>query len=943
MNKFIKYNDFVQINPDERILSLDKAEKIVAIDNLLKSVDKHQKGLVITYDLSHSGRRINNRIYSTKGQQKGIDSLTNPYPKPILKNHNQSGEPIGRFVGGEWQSLNEDAFSFLNSNQAMLDIHNAFSDDNPDKIYKTLKKLNLIDNKQWPGLGRMRVQANITDEEAIKKFLDGRYMTFSAGSTTDRHVCSICNQDWVTDGMCEHRHGKKYDGETCVFITGDFIVLEGSVVNTPADDLSQIINMELADSVEAQESADSYSFKEEIIMSDSIYIFGDKNGLQAAKQIDAYEKEAQKEEEGSEEKVSRKFDHQMNISESSMMELHQKGETYITQKGSGETMVIKVTYSGEMRSKDEETFVEEYVELEELVEELLDEKTFRVPSGAKGNAQKVLNWKREKGSEVKGMTPVGWARARQLATKSEIGLSTVKRMAAFNRHRKNAAVDPKYKTEPWKDRGYVAWLGWGGNSGIDWAIRISAANDSLYNSVEEENEELPATPSSGMIADFDLDAYKSSPKGKGAKTPAKPSERIKGSEKNEEGSAKKANSKIEVGSVLNSLKEKVKSHNKKYGKEKGKRVTLGMLKAVYRRGAGAFSATHRPGMSRSGWGVARVNAFLKIVKSGRPSNPKYTQDNDLLPAGHPKKSSQKIDKPKKDFNMSEEQTDGIELSEEIIDSEIEEDLEEEVLEPTKEEQMKHDESFCEEDETLDGEDSIEIDWELLDLALSALTINEDAQLSSEKRNELPDSAFCGPDRSFPVHDCAHVTAARRLIGRSKLSDEAKAKILTCVDKKASDMNCDASEEALKLLAEIDSLKQQYSDLESKFKAVVNFIEENKADSVETEDHLDVNIEKTKDLVENCTKKVLVVESETEKVFSMSDKVLTNMDQVTSPSAHASEEEHTSKSTYDTLGLFEKKIVKEYKAILSNDGRDAADNYLYAKSTYLPRGFNPNNF
>jgi hypothetical protein len=76
------------------------------------------------------------------------------------------------------------------------------------------------------------------------------------------------------------------------------------------------------------------------------------------------------------------------------------------------------------------------------------------------------------------------------------------------------------------------------------------------------------------LATLILDAYKSSPKGKGAKTPAKPSERIKGSKKNKEGSASKANSKIEVGSVLESLKEKVSSHNKKYGKEKGKRVTL---------------------------------------------------------------------------------------------------------------------------------------------------------------------------------------------------------------------------------------------------------------------------------------------------------------------------------------------------------------------------------
>jgi len=922
MNKFIKYNDFIQINPDRNILSLNKAEKIIAIDNLLESADKYKKGLIITYDLSHSGRRINNRIYSTKGQQKGIDSLVHPYPKPILKNHDQSGEPIGRFVGGEWQSLTEDASTFLNSNEAMLNIHNAFVDDEPDKIYTTLKKLNLIDNKQWPGLGRMRVQANILDEESIKKFLDGRYMTFSAGSTTDRHVCSICSQDWVTDGMCEHRHGKKYDGETCVFITGDFIVLEGSVVNTPADDLSQIVNMELSDNIDDKNLADNYSFKEDILMSDSIYTLRNHNELQATEQIDAYEGEAEKEEEESKsQKVEKQYDHKMAISEKQMNDLHKSGETFITQKGDKDTMIIKVTYSGSMRSVDEEAFVEEYVQLEELVEELLDEKTFKVPSGARGNAQKVLKWKEEKGSEVKGMTPVGWARARQLATKSEIGLSTVKRMSAFNRHRKNAAVDPKFKSEPWKDRGYVAWLGWGGTSGIDWAIKVSAANDN-------ESEVT-------MIGDYDLDAYKSSPKGKGAKTPAKPSERIKGSKKNKEGSASKASSKIEVGSVLNSLKEKLKAHNEKYGKEKGKKVTLGMLKAVYRRGAGAFSSTHRPNMSRSGWGVARVNAFLKLVRSGSPSNPKYRQDNDLLPAGHSKKSSEKMDKPKKDFNMSEKI-----LSEEEVGLEL--DLEEEVSEPNEEEQEEHDESYFEED-TLDQDDKVEIDWQILDLALSALTMKEGLQLTAEARNSLPDSAFCGPERSFPIHDCAHVIAARDLIERSKFPENVKARVLLSVDEKASIMDCDASEETLKLLKKIDNLKEQYYDLENKFKTVVAFIENNKLNSVGSDSDLSVTIEKNEDLVENEDEKVLILEKETEKVFSMSEKVLSNMDKVTSPSAHASEEEYSSRSSYDALGAFEQKIVMDYKTILSDNGKDAADNYLYSKSNYLPRGFNPNNF
>ncbi len=101
--------------------------------------------------------------------------------------------------------------------------------------------------------------------------------------------------------------------------------------------------------------------------------------------------------------------------------------------------------------------------------------SYKVPAGARGNARKVLEWKRKHGSEVKGMTPVGWARARQLASQATIGMDTVKRMSAFNRHRKNSAIAPEHKDAPWKDAGYVAWLGWGGTTGVDWARRITGA------------------------------------------------------------------------------------------------------------------------------------------------------------------------------------------------------------------------------------------------------------------------------------------------------------------------------------------------------------------------------------------------------------------------------------------------------------------------------------
>jgi len=118
--------------------------------------------------------------------------------------------------------------------------------------------------------------------------------------------------------------------------------------------------------------------------------------------------------------------------------------------------------------------------------------------------------------------------------------------------------------------------------------------------------------------------------------PAPKKDRISGSKKNPKGSASGGKKITFSAKTEATLREKVKKHNEKA--PEGRKATLGMLKAVYRRGAGAFSSSHRPGMTRDGWAFARVNAFLRLLKSGRPANPNYKQDNDLLPAKHPKSS-----------------------------------------------------------------------------------------------------------------------------------------------------------------------------------------------------------------------------------------------------------------------------------------------------------------
>ena len=118
--------------------------------------------------------------------------------------------------------------------------------------------------------------------------------------------------------------------------------------------------------------------------------------------------------------------------------------------------------------------------------------------------------------------------------------------------------------------------------------------------------------------------------------PAPKKDRIKGSDKNKAGSAKTGKGVTFTDAIEKALSKKVKDHNEKA--DTGRKTSITTLKAVYRRGAGAFSTSHRPDQNRNSWAMARVNAFLHLLKTGSPKNSKYTTDNDLLPASHPKSS-----------------------------------------------------------------------------------------------------------------------------------------------------------------------------------------------------------------------------------------------------------------------------------------------------------------
>ena len=90
-------------------------------------------------------------------------------------------------------------------------------------------------------------------------------------------------------------------------------------------------------------------------------------------------------------------------------------------------------------------------------------------------------------------------------------------------------------------------------------------------------------------------------------------------------------------SVSEGLKRKVEEHNEKHGGTASKRVNLRMLSAVFRRGVGAYNTkpgSVRPGGTSADLGAyARVNAFLRAVRTGSFSGGKF--DTDLLPQDHP--------------------------------------------------------------------------------------------------------------------------------------------------------------------------------------------------------------------------------------------------------------------------------------------------------------------
>lgn len=95
--------------------------------------------------------------------------------------------------------------------------------------------------------------------------------------------------------------------------------------------------------------------------------------------------------------------------------------------------------------------------------------SFAPPATVQRAAGRALQVRRELPPSRRGMTSVGLARARDLASGRRVSWATIRRMRAyFARH----AVDKLAANWEVGSRGWVAWHAWGGDAGERWVASI---------------------------------------------------------------------------------------------------------------------------------------------------------------------------------------------------------------------------------------------------------------------------------------------------------------------------------------------------------------------------------------------------------------------------------------------------------------------------------------
>lgn len=170
-----------------------------------------KNALIIEVAAIHEGLTSNYNNYSSLELEKALQSWVEPYPKPIILNHDLNNEPIGRVIAAKMDKEND-------------------------------------------GTSFVRLQVAITDPVAAQKILDKRYLTGSVGGRAGKAICSISGDDLATEDASgrpkapKFQRGKVYKGKMAYLDMQDISFKEYSFVNVPADSKSGVRSTKVLDS-----------------------------------------------------------------------------------------------------------------------------------------------------------------------------------------------------------------------------------------------------------------------------------------------------------------------------------------------------------------------------------------------------------------------------------------------------------------------------------------------------------------------------------------------------------------------------------------------------------------------------------------------------------------------------------------------------------------------
>ena len=185
----------------KKVLSEAKEGKKVKLRARIEAIHE----TVTKNDIMYSADRLrgdSSLVSEGKIRPSGQYSWTRPYEKPMLINHDSNTKPLGRIVEAQYR------------------------------------------DKTSGGSPGIEVLVELSDPEAIKMVLDGRYLTVSIGADTDALHCSICNSNVFEEEFCGHWKGETYEGVKCHYKVGNLWFSELSFVNKPADENARVVGFD---------------------------------------------------------------------------------------------------------------------------------------------------------------------------------------------------------------------------------------------------------------------------------------------------------------------------------------------------------------------------------------------------------------------------------------------------------------------------------------------------------------------------------------------------------------------------------------------------------------------------------------------------------------------------------------------------------------------------